>query len=263
MRRRFPSLKVVFDALLKDEGDAEALNRVLNSTDIPQLQFLQVIQRFPLPSFTSQYLTTLECGQPQELIPAWMTRSGSQAQLPALKHLRLLAPTSFRHYPIDELLAMFEVFGPQLLSLRVGGFACDASAQVLPAEIWRYCPQLERIDTGFSFDTPPPPDHPIHTISVFSPALYVHGAYKNYLEPFPIRILEQFSEHSRLQRIILQTSWNETSRSIIDTRTRFNERTRTWLRDCARICMGKGVRLEDIHGVEFGSSELPSLFSQV
>jgi hypothetical protein len=104
---------------------------------------------------------------------------------------------------------------------------------------------------GLTLEHPPPPDHPLHTISVFSPAFYLRDDDEFYAsrEPFQIRFLEQLSGHSRLRRIILQRAWLSVSMIGSDTPSRSS-----WLRDCARICMERGIRLEDVHGVAFERS---------
>jgi hypothetical protein len=70
------------------------------------------------------------------------------------------------HSSVSELLAVLKIFGPQLLSLQIGECGSDSRGFVLPAECLELCPCLERMDTTWNLNAPPPPDHPLHTISI-------------------------------------------------------------------------------------------------
>jgi hypothetical protein len=69
-----------------------------------------------------------------------------------------------------------------------------------------------------------------------------------------MRFLEEISEYSRLRRIMLQQSWNEDSRTHKSKEDLLHR-----IRNCATICMKKGIRLEDMDGVAFGDGKLASL----
>ena len=86
--------------------------------------------------------------------------------LPALRSLRLETFPYTNSHLINRLMTVTEALGHNLRLLQVG--IRIPSTLIMPEDLWRFCPQLERLDTDLCLHYPPPPDHPLRTVSTFN-----------------------------------------------------------------------------------------------
>jgi hypothetical protein len=245
MYQNMPKLRVIINATTSQHGRIPALEQPLNSFD--NLQFLFIISNSrhpPWPAISSPKLTTLSYNN--EIQPFYLPVD--RWDVPALRHLRfpLWAHSAGRH--INLLIPVLEAVGTNLISLQIGslGFS-DAT---LPKRLWDLCPRLQRLDSCLCLCDPPPPFHPLHTISVFFPEIYRFGIT---ILPFTTSVLNWPS----LRRLILQTDWK-----LFDEVSSLEEDlldVRDWLEECVVICDRHGVTVEDTHGISFKNSRLWAL----
>jgi hypothetical protein len=100
---------------------------------------------------------------------------------PALRHLSFtnfhdLWSRSEEYW--DSLWALLEVVGKGLRSLYIPD---GRGPRDLPEDIWRLCPKLELLYTKFSLKWAPPPEHPLHTISL--PTYYMVDRSGHFRQP--------------------------------------------------------------------------------
>ncbi|PVG04353.1 hypothetical protein CPB86DRAFT_778602 [Serendipita vermifera] len=86
--------------------------------------------------------------------------------LPALRHLYMTLYGYAGSYGASELwwLALLKTVGKELRSLYLpihGYVGVD-----LPGDIWSLCPKLELLHCSMKLSIPPPPEHPLHTLSI-------------------------------------------------------------------------------------------------
>jgi hypothetical protein len=74
-------------------------------------------------------------------------------------------------------------------------------------------------------------------------------------------LFDPILDRSQVRRIISQRGWDAIYRARIEVTGGYDVK---WIRDCARVCEQKNIRLEDISGAAFtSSSKMTCLISQL
>lgn len=229
-----PHLRIIInEATIDNHVEAAYWTNVVNW--FPKLSFLRIngLGMIHWPLITATNLTTLSYegriypfGFPLETV-----------SLPSLRHLRFVGRTDELVKHIDHLVRQLEVVGCNLRSLQLGGYGVHWTA--VPQEVWRLCPSLERLDSGLSLHYPPPPGHPLNTVSIPFP-----HEWKEEMEevengvPFPTTLQDWPS----LRRIY----FFEDKRLLEED---LGPACRSFVLDLIRECKRRCVVIEDATGI--------------
>ncbi|KIM23374.1 hypothetical protein M408DRAFT_27937 [Serendipita vermifera MAFF 305830] len=185
-------------------------NRIPLMSQIPTLRNfwpgVSIYSEYPKKHLVFKSLVTL-------LYMASSTTSAASLDwdLPSLRHLSIGYHGSVKPEEFTSciLLPMLRLVGRQLRSLYIDNLGGIHEPVV---DLWGLCPRVEKIDPGTRVHIPPPPNHPVHTLSIHSQYFSVDLEWPN------------------LRRIIFQSPWMWIPTEVIDMLVRWSESKKmcTW-----------------------------------